>query len=221
MNLIHWISPPVTSRQIRALSGVAQAIELIDQLAVTGQYKTPEYERMVAGLLSLEPETDEDVLGAPNDLNMGLELLQPFIEGREHPRKSRYLGQVIYLQRLMMRRPHVIDEISQGISQTNRQLEFYTLDSETIALSLGDLYQHTLSQLGFRIQISGEHDILSQQVVAARIRTLLFSGIRFALLWRQFGGHSRQLVLSKNAIRRQCEDLIKENKTLEKNNASN
>jgi len=199
---------------------VAQAVELIDQLAEHGRCPTPEYERMVAALLSLNPESDEDVLGLPNDLGMGLELLQPFLEGRQKPRKSRYLGQIIYLQKLMMRRTHVIDEITKGISDTNRQLEFYPLDSDTIALSLGELYQNTLSQLGFRIQIHGQHDLLSQQRIAARIRTLLFSGVRFTLLWRQFGGHSRQLILSKGAIRHHCRALIENNKTLEKNNAS-
>lgn len=221
MNIFNWVSPPVTEKQIRALSGVAQAVELIDQLAESGRCLGPEYERMVAALLSLNPETDEEVLGEPKELNVGLELLQPFLEGRQHPRKSRYLGQIIYLQRLMMRRPQVLEEITKGITDSNRQLEFYSLDSDTIALSLGELYQNTLSQLGFRIQIQGQHDFLSQQRIAARVRTLLFSGVRFALLWRQFGGHSRQLVFSKGAIRRLCLELIDKNKTLENNDAPN
>lgn len=215
MNLLSWISPPVTDRQIRALAGVAQAIELIDQLAETGRCPTPPYERMIAALLALDPENDEAVLGKPTELNMGLELLQPFLEGREYPKKSRYLGQIIYLQKLMVRRSNIIDEITKGITHSNRQLEFYSLDSDTIALSLGELYKNTLSQLGFRIQIYGQHDFLSQERIAARIRTLLFSGVRFALLWRQFGGHSRQLVFAKRAIRRHCLDLIKTNKELE------
>ncbi|SUC47473.1 High frequency lysogenization protein HflD [Providencia stuartii] len=47
-----------------------------------------------------------------------------------------------------------------------------------------------ISPLGPRIQVTGSPDILKNSLVQAKVRTLLLSGIRSAVLWQQVGGKS-------------------------------
>lgn len=208
MNPVNWISPKVTSRQVQALAGVANAVECIESLAQKGQCSQDGYRRAVTALLALTPDNDYEVFGEPEELQAGLQLIKSFCEGGERSQKVRYLVQVLYLQKRLMRQSKILDSIATGIEKTNRQREFYEVDSDSLALSLGDLYESTLSTMGFRIQIFGNPDYLSQQRIAAKVRTLIFSGVRFALLWRQLGGHSRQLLLSKSTITACCNQLL-------------
>lgn len=204
-----------------ALAGVAQAVQLLDTLAETGQCSKSDYSRNVLALLNSEPDTDQEIFGEPGELDAGLKLLQVLCTQGGESRKMRYVAQILYLQKRLMRRKDVLGKVASGIKQANRQLEFYGTDSDALVFALDDLYQSTLSTLGFRIQIYGQHDFLSQQRVAAQVRTLLFSGVRFSLLWRQFGGSSAQLLLSKRSLADLSKQLIKNYNSLEKNDASN
>lgn len=210
MNPISWIFAPSSQRQTLALAGVAQSVCCLQSLAENGHCASLEYERAVLALLARNPETDADVFGKQGELNSGLELLKSFCEGEEKSQKVKYLVQILYLQKRLMKRHSVLRDIAEGLEKSNKQLEFYSADSDSLALSLGELYQNTLSTLGFRIQVIGNPDYLGQDRIAAKVRTLLFSGVRYALLWRQLGGRSRQLLLSKSTIARHCESLIKD-----------
>lgn len=221
MNMLEWIFPAVSQRQVNALAGAAQAAALTDELATTGQCNLDHYARNVNALLAINPKNDQELFGTGGDLNAGLKLIKSFCEGDEKSHKARYLAQILYLQKRLMREETLLNEIHTGIEKANRQLQFYGTDSDALALSLESLYQETLSTLGFRIQIFGNPDFLSQQRVAARVRTLLFSGVRFALLWRQYGGRSRQLILSKKSLNQISNQLIKDNISIENNDASN
>lgn len=66
--------------------------------------------------------------------------------------------------------------------------------------ALADIYQATISKLGHRIQVTGHPQTLNDPVVAAQIRALLLSGVRFAWLWRSLGGRRRHLVLGRRRI---------------------
>ncbi|MEX1057503.1 MAG: DUF489 family protein, partial [Natronospirillum sp.] len=74
--------------------------------------------------------------------------------------------------------------------------------------SLARNYQETLSQLNFRIQVSGNPNYLNQQRHADQIRMLLLFGVRSALLWRQLGGRRWQMLLSRRRLLKATHDLL-------------
>lgn len=221
MSLLNWISPPVSSRQILALAGVAQSIVIIDELAQRGTYPEHSYATNLQALLELDPKDDHAIFGQPGDLILGLNVLKSLLSGEQQSGKMVYLTQILYLQRKLSQQPKVIDQVQTGLRQSQRQAEFSGLQSDAIALSIGDLYLNTLSKLGSRIQIKGNQDILVQDTVAARIRTMLFSAVRYATLWHQIGGSTRQFVMSKKTMLTLCEEQLKIKVIPENNDASN
>jgi len=66
---------------------------------------------------------------------------------------------------------------------------------------LAALYQDTISRLTMRIHVKGVPEHLRKQDVADKIRALLLSGIRSALLWQQLGGRRWHLFVYKKRIR--------------------
>lgn len=221
MGLLNWLSPPVSSRQILALAGLTQSITIIEELAQRGTYPEQGYQVNLTALLELDPQDDQAIFGQPGDLLVGLATLKSLLTSQQQSKKMIYATQILQLQRKLAQHPKTIEDIQAGIRQSRRQAEFSGLNSDIIALSIGDLYQNTLSKLGSRIQISGNQDVLGQDVVAARIRTMLFSGVRYAMLWRQLGGSARQFVTSKKTMLSICEEQSKIKVIPENNNASN
>ena len=69
-----------------------------------------------------------------------------------------------------------------------------------IYASLGGLYSDTISTLNPRIMVSGEPTVLNNSDNANRIRTLLLSSIRSAVLWQQLGGNRWQLLFKRKKI---------------------
>ncbi|MDO6805406.1 DUF489 family protein, partial [Wenyingzhuangia sp. 1_MG-2023] len=55
----------------------------------------------------------------------------------------------------------------------------------------------TLSNLSFRIHVTGDPMHLQNEHTANKVRALLLSGIRAAILWRQVGGRRWHLLLRR------------------------
>jgi len=66
---------------------------------------------------------------------------------------------------------------------------------------LAALYQDTISQLPFRIHVTGKVEYLRDTLVANKIRALLLAGIRSAVLWHQLGGRRWHLFFYRKRIR--------------------
>lgn len=72
--------------------------------------------------------------------------------------------------------------------------------SDNIAASFAGLYQDTISTFKQRIQVHGDMRFLQQDITAAKVRALLFAGIRSARLWRQLGGRRWHLLTKRGAM---------------------
>jgi high frequency lysogenization protein len=59
-----------------------------------------------------------------------------------------------------------------------------------------------------RIMVSGDAVYLQNSDNVNRIRALLLSGIRAAMLWRQIGGRRRQLLFSRQKYVDNCKNLL-------------
>ncbi|MEW8367847.1 MAG: DUF489 family protein, partial [Candidatus Thiodiazotropha taylori] len=70
------------------------------------------------------------------------------------------------------------------------------------------IYAENISTLKPRIMVSGETIYLQNSDNVNRIRALLLSGIRSAMLWRQTGGRRRQLLFSRSNYIDNCKNLL-------------
>ncbi len=81
---------------------------------------------------------------------------------------------------------------------------------ENVIAGLADIYTDTISTFSFRIQVMGEYQFLQQTRIANQIRTLLFAGVRSAVLWRQLGGNRLKAIYQRTAILETARSLHKE-----------
>ncbi|MDY7219172.1 high frequency lysogenization protein HflD [Denitrificimonas sp. JX-1] len=190
--------------QITALGGVFQAAALVNRLAHTGQISDAALSYMLQTLLVRNPQTTLDVYGGDDlGLREGYKLMLAILERETDnlPRESlRYVVSMLSLERQFARRTDLLDIASKRLPQIEQQVELYGLSSENIASSFGSLYQDTISTFKQRIQVHGDMRYLQQEATAAKVRALLFAGIRSARLWRQLGGRRWHLLTKRSKM---------------------
>lgn len=190
--------------QITALGGVFQAAALVDKLAHSGQVSDAALAYMLKTLLVRNPETTLDVYGG-DDLGLrdGYKLLLAVLERETDnlPRESlRYVESMLSLERQFSRRDDLLEIAGKRIPKIEQQVELYGISSDNIASSFGSLYQDTISTFKQRIQVHGDMRFLQQEATAAKVRALLFAGIRSARLWRQLGGRRWHLLTKRGSM---------------------
>lgn len=190
--------------QMTALAGVFQAAALVNKLAHTGQVSDAALAGMLKTLLVRNPDSTIDVYGGDDlGLREGYQLLQSILERKtdDLPRESlRYVVSMLSLERQFSRRDDLLEIAAQRLPRIEQQVELYGLTSDNIASSFGGLYQDTISTFKQRIQVHGDMRFLQQEATAAKVRALLFAGIRSARLWRQLGGRRWHLLTKRGAM---------------------
>ncbi len=200
--MLGTLFPQYTDRMTLALSGVFQASSLVASLAKTGACAPGIFDFMTSALLNTEPESDEELFGQ-DCMRTGLQTLLEFCRPGgtvDHQLLQHSLG-ILRLHKLL----HNNHQMQRNIRATLHTLEDITPGDQPIAQDhlvrqLARLYIDNLGTLGFRIQVAGNPHFLQQDMVTARVRVMLFAGIRFAHLWRQAGGREHHLLTAKKTI---------------------
>jgi high frequency lysogenization protein len=204
--------------QVLALAGVFQSARLVQQLAREGRAEAEAFRASTRSILAIDADSVEAVYGGPPGLQLGLSLLRDKLTGRSSPadlEMARYVVAMLHLERVLHRKPAMLEAIGNGIKTVETQMKFFegNTDAEGVhpALidKLAELYSQTLSTLRPRILVSGEHGHLMNPAIAARVRTALLAGIRSVVLWRQLGGHRWQLLFARGRIARTAADLLR------------
>ena len=198
-------------QQVTALAAVIQAATLVEQLARSGDIAAAESEPLLQALFIQTPEQFEDVYGDPaSRLSSGLNNLQAIFgqPGRGiSPDVTRYALSLLHLERKLRQNPEMLAELGRGIQTAARQAEHFGVGHENTIAALADLYKHTLSNLSFRIHVTGNPSFLQNPHTANRVRALLLAGIRAAILWRQAGGRRWHLLFKRGACLKASEWL--------------
>jgi len=207
--MLNQIFTPYDQRMTLALAGVWQSAALVTSLADTGNCDSAGYDRALKSVLNVDPKRDNELFGHGDDMLLGLKHLHNFVSGKTAATtETRYAVQIIQLQKNFLKNPKVQMQVRTGLEHASRQAEMYGYEDDNLIRNLGRLYQDNLSPL-MQIQIMGKHQFLQQEIIAARVRMLLFSGVRFSHLWRQTGGHSIHLISARSKIRAMTTELLK------------
>jgi len=190
--------------QLVALGAVFEAAALVDRIARTGQVPNAALASLLGSLLVRENKPALEIYGG-DDLNLR-EGYRALVGALERDTSSlqreplRYSLAIIGLERQLDKRSDLLQVIGTRLDQIQQQVEHFGLTHENVVASFGGLYQDTLSTFRQRIQVQGDMRHLQQTDNAAKIRALLFAGIRSARLWRQLGGHRWQMVFSRRKM---------------------
>ncbi|APG50307.1 MULTISPECIES: high frequency lysogenization protein HflD [Providencia] len=197
-----------------ALAGICQASYMVQKLAQEGSCNDHDLEVMVNSLTNMNPSSTIDVYGNdPINLKTGLGAMLGMLSGGNNASAlsaevTRYMLSIIVLERRLNKNQQAMDKLGQRIEQFERQASYFDPMSDGVFNALAGIYVDVISPLGPRIQVTGSPDILKNSLVQAKVRTLLLSGIRSAVLWQQVGGSRLQLMFSRSRLSNQAKEIL-------------
>ncbi|MCB2426711.1 high frequency lysogenization protein HflD [Methylophaga pinxianii] len=201
----------IVEDRVIALSALMQAVTLVQQIAETGQVDNDDMQTMLQSLLVVDAPDTESVYGGISKLKTGLRQFNQQLSKRKQPGDIvvlRYAIGILHLQRKLRKRPAMLDLITRELDQIPQQVEYFgSITSPQVIARFADIYQRTVSELTPRIQVFGDSTYLQQPDNVNRIRALLLSGIRAAVLWQQKGGRRWQFLLQSNKLLQAATEL--------------
>lgn len=187
-----------------ALAGLLQAVTLVQQIAETGQVDQAQFETLLSSLTATDAESTEAVYGDITHLKPGFLLLNKQLSKNKDKNDIivlRYVISLLHLERKLAKRPAMLDIISREIEQIPQQVEYFgDINSPQVIARFADIYHRTISELSPRVQVHGEPTFLQQPDNVNRIRALLLTGIRAAILWHQKGGRRWHFIFQSNKM---------------------
>jgi len=185
-----------------AFAGILQAIAQVQHLARHGELDNAELAASLNTILVTNPDNTADVYQDKIVLQKGYKLIlnQLGDSSQKDVEITRYLVGVLALERKLVRSNSGLGMLAERINQVNRQLHHFAITDEQVVANLASIYSDIISNLGPKIQISGNPVCLQRPIVQHKIRALLLAAIRSAVLWRQLGGKRRHLVFAHKAI---------------------
>ncbi len=202
-----------TRDQVIALAGIFQACHLVETLSRSGSIPYDSFATCVHSIFEQHPDNTESVYGSLPSLRLGMDAMHELLTMQRSGQPSdtiRYVVGISHLQHKLSRNRKMLQTVGRGIERANEQSRHFSETHENVLASLADLYQNTLSTFRYRIQVNGYANYLQQTSIANRVRTLLLSAVRSAVLWNQLGGSRWHLVFYRKRILQLLQDLQRE-----------
>lgn len=192
-----------------AFAGICQAVALVQQVAKNGHCDSDAFETSLKAILNTNPSNTVGVYGREVDLKLGLECLVKGIDSTPSGSEiTRYIISLMALERKLQSRNDAMSQLGDRIQMLERQLDHFELLDEQMLSNLASVYLDVISPVGPRIQVTGTPSVLQQTSNQHKVRALLLSGIRSAVLWRQVGGKRRHLIFGRKKMVEQAQILL-------------
>ena len=206
-----------TREQTIALGGIFMACQQVDSYARLGTGSAAQLETAMMALLNQDPDTTEAVYGGLANLENGFATIEKVLANPKDPNNAlvlRYVIGVFYLARKLTANRAMLNRIGEGIAGAKRQAESFSPAHTNVIANVADLYQQTISTFSFRIQVNGVAANLQQQAIANKIRCLLFSAVRSAILWQQCRGSRFHLMFRRDTVLKLATELHQQARSL-------
>ncbi len=194
-----------------ALAGIFQATELVRQAANHGTWSGYAAEASFRSLLAVEADSIDTIYGGSEDLRLGVQTLISVLDGnRRYMESLGYAVSIMQLETRFRNRAEMQSDIGEklqtiaGLGDELEAYEKYDQQAEEIA----GLYSKTISTIKPRIVVNGRPQYLQVPRTVNWIRTLLFAGLRSAVLWRQLGGGRFSLMFGRKKMLEQALTLL-------------
>jgi len=196
-----------------ALAALLQSATLVQQIAETGQVDQAEFETLLHSLIATDAPNTEAVYGELSQLKLGIEQLNNQLSKNKDKKDVqilRYVISLLHLERRLAKQPEMIDLIGREIDQIPQQIDYFgDINNPQVIARFADIYHRTISELSPRIQVHGDPTFLQHTDNINRVRALLLSAIRAAILWHQKGGRRWQFIFQSNKTLKIATELHK------------
>jgi high frequency lysogenization protein len=194
-----------------ALAGIFQATELVRQAANHGTWSGYAADTCLDSLLAIEADSVDDIFGSTRRLHLGAETLVSILQGeRRHLESLGYAVSIMQLETNFRKQLKMQTQIGTElgtIAAIDDGTEIHEI-KDLQAKKIARLYTQTISGLSPRIVINGRPQHLQIDRTVNWIRTLLFAGLRSAVLWRQMGGGRFSLMFGRKKMLEQARTLL-------------
>lgn len=205
--------------RVMALAAICQAVELVRLIArkATDPHETPAFDQqlkvMYHSITVVDADNPSQIYDSMQNLTLGYQTLcrQLNNQAGKNVELTHYIIGILALERKLNKRAAALTQLSERIDGLKRQLSHFDLLDENIIANIAAIYTEVISPLGNRIQITGSPEALQIQSNQQKIRALLLSAIRAAVLWRQMGGKKRHLLFSRQDILTVAQHSLKVN----------
>ena len=193
-----------------AFAGMCQAVALVQQVARNGQCDSDAFEVALRSVLCMNPKNTLDVFGNEANLKVGLECLVKGIDSTPAGSEiTRYVISLMALERKLTRRRDALSQLGDRLDTLERQVAHFDLLDDQMISNLASVYLDVISPIGPRIQVTGTPSVLQQPANQSKVRALLLSGIRCAVLWSQVGGKRRHLIFGRKKMVEEAQQILK------------
>lgn len=193
-----------------ALAGIVQPVQLVISAATSGMVIQDTFEKCLPSILVQNPSNISDIYHGTADIDVGLRLLHDILNGfkNEHADVLRYCFAVLALERNLAKHPQIKDTLGAELERVDQLTQREALNTDQLVRELADVYERTLGSLNPRIRIEGNKNHLQNLANVQKIRALLLSAVRSAVLWHQLGGHRWQLLLQRKYLKNSITNLL-------------
>lgn len=198
--------------RVIAFAAMTQAAYLVDKIATTGLCPNIEaFEASLKSIMTVDSDTPLSTFGGYASLEVGFKSMIEQLDNPSNQRNlqvTKYVIGMVALEKKLTSNGSALNLLGERINQVTRQLNHFEISDESVLSNLDDIYKDIISNLGPKIQVNGKPSCLQQVITQHKIRALLLSGVRAAVLWRQLGGKRRQLLLSRKAMIQQAKQNL-------------
>lgn len=192
-----------------ALAGLLQAVQLVQQMAQTGQAESKPLAACIDSLFRFDADDTEQVYGGSAALRDGLRRVVAQLDGDgRDAAQTRIAMNLLHLERRFVSAPGVADLVRGELDALAAQHAAAGPNDPALLAALGDAYARRISPLGPRVMVQGNPVYLAQADVVGEVRATLLAGLRSAVLWRQLGGSWWDLVLSRRRLVDEARTLL-------------
>lgn len=198
-----------------ALAGVFRAATLVNTLANKASISEQDLQISVNSIFQTSADDVLEIYGAVENLHTGFTTMNNQL-GKDSDKRNmdiaRYVVSMLFLERRLMKNSTMLETLSSGVELATRQSEHFSITHENVIANLADLYSKTISELGPRIMVNGEQNYLETVAISNKIRTVLLSGIRSAVLWQQLGGRRWHILFQRSKYLKTAQKLLEDSK---------
>jgi len=197
--------------QAIALAGLLQACRCVEMLASQGNTNDNWEKPLIDSLFVFDAPNTPSIYGGVQELRPGLTLLLDLLRGQNANNMSNLASlsmNTLVLNKELAKNSDMLNIVGNRLQHIANHRDMYS-DDNPIFRAIAGIYQDTLSTLPFRIKVSGQVALLQRDDIAQHIRCLLLCAVRSAMLWRQLGGRRWHLLISKGALIKAAEQLLR------------
>lgn len=193
-------------KRVLPLAGLVQAVHLVIGAAKNGMVAQDSIDKTLAPIFVQNPGSIAEVYAGTKNVSLGLHLVQEMLtefRSDTHGELIKYCLAVINLEKSL-------SSSHEKMSALGAEIERIAVksDEEDLVAQLAEVYEQIISRVEPRIRISGNRGHLQNIANVQRIRALLLSAIRSAVLWHQVGGRRWQLLFQRGSYKAALQNYI-------------